>query len=67
MIVQLYKELMKIYTHQTSIYEGSTVALEHKDKDQAAGMEMAEQFILCSHQSYKPHIKSIAFFIHNDD
>jgi hypothetical protein len=28
---------------------------------------MAEQFILCSHQSYKPHIKSIAFFIHNDD
>jgi hypothetical protein len=36
MIVQLYKGLMKIYTNQTNIYEGSTAVVEHKDKDQAA-------------------------------
>jgi hypothetical protein len=30
MIVQLYKGLMKIYTNQTNIYEGSTAVVEHK-------------------------------------
>jgi hypothetical protein len=39
----------------------------HQDKDQAAGLEMAELFILCSHQAFKTHIKSIAIFIHEDD
>jgi hypothetical protein len=29
-IVQLYKGLMKIYTNQTNIYEGSTAVVEHK-------------------------------------
>jgi ABC-type transporter MlaC component len=49
MIVQLYKGLMKMYTNQTNVYEGSTVAVEHKDKDQAASLEIAESFILCGH------------------
>jgi hypothetical protein len=47
MIVQLYKGLMKIHTNQTNIYEGSTAMVEHKDKDQAARLEIAELFILC--------------------
>jgi hypothetical protein len=58
---------MKIYTNQTSIYEGSTVVMAHTDKDQAAGLEIAESFILCGHQAYKTHIKSTALFVHNDD
>jgi hypothetical protein len=58
---------MKIYMNQTNIYEGSTAMVEHKDKDQAAGVEIAESFILCGHQAYKTHIKSIAIFVHNDD
>jgi hypothetical protein len=41
--------------------------VEHQDKDQAAGLEMANSFILCSHQAFKTHIKSIAVFIHKDD
>jgi hypothetical protein len=28
---------------------------------------MANSFILCSHQAFKTHIKSIAVFIHKDD
>ncbi len=40
---------------------------EHQDKDQVAGLEMAELFILCSHQAFKTHIKSIAILIHEDD
>ncbi len=67
MILQLYKGLMKVYMNQTKIYEGITAVLEHKDKDQAVRMKIAEFFILCSHQAYKMHINRIAIFIHNDD
>jgi hypothetical protein len=41
--------------------------VEHQDKDQAAGLELAESFILCEHQAFKTHIKSIAVSIHMDD
>jgi hypothetical protein len=58
---------MKIYTNQTSIYEASTVIVEHKDKDQAAGLEIAGLFMLCGVQAYKMHIKNIALLVHNED
>jgi hypothetical protein len=41
--------------------------VEHRDKYQAAGLEMEELFILCSHQAFKTHIKSMAIFRHDDD
>ncbi len=66
-IVRLYKGMMKAYINQTSTYEGSTVVVEHQDKDQAAGLEVAESFILCSHQAFRTHIKNIAVFVHKDD
>jgi hypothetical protein len=67
MIVQRCKGLMKIYTNQTNIYEGSTAEVEHKDKDQATGLEIAELFILCGRQAYITHIKSTTIFVHNDE
>ncbi len=66
-IVRLYRGMMKAYVNQTNTYEGSTVVLEHQDKDQAAGLELAESFILCGHQAFRTHIKNIAVFIHKDD
>jgi hypothetical protein len=39
--------------NQTNIYEGSTAVVEHKDKDQAAVLEIAGSVILCGHQAYK--------------
>jgi hypothetical protein len=66
-IVQLYKGLMKVYTNQSGVYEGEVAVVEHRDKDQAAGLEIAESFILCGHQAFKTHIKSIAIFMHEDD
>jgi hypothetical protein len=66
-IVKLYKGMMKAYVNQTSTYEGSTVVVEHQDKDQAAGLEVAEPFILCGHQAFRTHIKNIAVFVHKDD
>jgi hypothetical protein len=55
------------YVNQTNTYEGSTVVVEHQDKDQAAGLELAESFILCGHQAFKTHIMNIAIFIQKDD
>jgi hypothetical protein len=66
-IVRLYRGMMKVYKNQPDVYQGSTAVVEHQDKDQAAGLEMAESFILCGHQAFKTHIKSIAVFIHKDD
>ncbi len=66
-IVRLYRGMMKAYVNQTNTYEGSTVVVEHQDKDQAAGLEHAESFILCGHQAFKTHIKNIAVLIHKDD
>ncbi len=57
---------MKIYTNQTNIYNGSTAVMEHKDKDQADGLEIAQSFILCRQHAYMAHINSIDIFIHND-
>ncbi len=66
-IVKLFRGMMKVYMNQTNTYEGSTVVVEHQDKDQAAGMELAKSFILCGHQAYRTHIKNIAVFIHKDE
>jgi hypothetical protein len=41
-IVQLYRGLMKVYVNQSGVYEGATEVVEHQDKDQAVGLEMAE-------------------------
>jgi hypothetical protein len=67
MTVQQYKGLMIVYTNQMNIYEGSSAVVEHKEKEQAAGLEIAESFILCGHLAYNMHIKNIAIFIHNAD
>jgi hypothetical protein len=39
-IVRLYRGMMKAYVNQTNTYEGSTVVVEHQDKDQAAGSSL---------------------------
>jgi hypothetical protein len=67
MIIQLYKGLMKVYTNQSGIYKGGVAVVEHKDKDQAAGLEIVESFILCRHQAFKTQNKNIAVFMHKDD
>jgi hypothetical protein len=41
----------EVYTNQTNVFEGSIAVVNHKDKDQAAGLEITESFILCSYQA----------------
>ncbi len=45
-IVKLFRGMMKAYVYQTNTYEGSTVVVEHQDKDQAAGLELAKSFLV---------------------
>ncbi len=52
-IVRLYRGMMKAYVNQSNTSEGSTVIVEHQDKDQAAGLKLTESFILCRHQAFK--------------
>jgi hypothetical protein len=66
-IIRLYRGMMNAYVNQTNTYEGSMVVVEHQDKDQAAGLELAESFILCGHQAFRTYIKNIAVFVHKDD
>ncbi len=66
-IVRLYRGMMKVYVNQSGVYEGSTAVVEHHNKDQAARLELAESFILCGHQAFKPHTRNISVFIHKDD
>jgi hypothetical protein len=54
-IVRLYRGMMKAYVNQTNTYEGSSVVVEHQDKDQAAGLELAESFILCLPDPHQEH------------
>ncbi len=50
-----------------NVLEGGTAVVEHNDKDQAAGLEIAESFMLYRHQTYKTHIKkALAVFVYND-
>jgi hypothetical protein len=44
--------------------KGELLVVEHRDKDQAGGLDIAELFIQCGHQAFKTHIKSIAIFMH---
>ncbi len=66
-IVQLYKGLMKVYANQSGVYEGGVAMVEHRNNDQAAGLEIAESFFLYGHQVFMTHIKRIAIFMHEDD
>jgi hypothetical protein len=52
-MVQLSSKLMKVYTNQTIVQEGSMTVLEHKDKYWASQLELAESFILCVYQPTK--------------
>ncbi len=49
MAVQLCKGFLRVYMIQINMLKGRTMVVEHKDKDQAAGMEIAESFVLCVH------------------
>jgi hypothetical protein len=53
-IVQLYRGMMKAYVNQTNTYEGSTVVVEHQNKDQAAGLELASHSFCVGIRHLKP-------------
>ncbi len=58
MVKYLYKRLMKVWINETNILEERVLLVNHKDKDQVAGLELADSLILCRHQAYKTNKKA---------
>jgi hypothetical protein len=46
-----YCLLFTVDTNQTNVLDWSMTIKDYKDKDQAAGLELAELLILCGHQA----------------
>ncbi len=47
MLVQLYHGLIRIFSKHTANLEGSLALMEDRVKEQVAGVELGDMFILC--------------------
>jgi hypothetical protein len=56
MIVQLYRGLMKVNVNQMNVFKRQH---EHKDEDQAAGLEIAESYIYFAVIKSTRHTKKV--------
>ncbi len=66
-VVKLYRGLVNVYTNQTNVLVRIKAVVELKDKDQSAGPLLAQSIILCGHQVYRRHHKSIAVLVHGNN
>jgi hypothetical protein len=56
MIVQLYRGLMKLYVNQMNVFKRQH---EHKDDDQAAGLEIAKSSVYFAAIKSTRHTKKV--------
>jgi len=58
-IVQLYLGSIKVLSNSSTSYVGSLAIVEGSEKDQMAGLELTESFLLCGRAAMRTHIKNI--------
>ena len=63
-LVQLYLGPMKVLTNASALLVGVLVIVDGSKKDQVAGLELTETYMLCSRHAAKMHIRNIVVFIH---
>ena len=63
-IVQLYLGDIKVLSYSSSSYVGGLAIVEGSEKDQVAGLELTESFLLCGRAAMRTHIKNIVIFFH---
>ena len=63
-IVQLYLGDVKVLTNSTASFSGGLAIVEGSEKDQVAGLELTESFVLCGRAAQRTHIKNIVIFFH---
>jgi hypothetical protein len=63
-IVKLYSGPIKVLTNTSSTFNGGVAIVEGRDKNQVAGLELTETFLLCGRAAQKTHIRNIVVFFH---
>jgi hypothetical protein len=63
-IVQLYLGSIKVLSNSSTSYMGGLAIMEGSEKDQVAGLELTESFLLCGRAAMCTHIKNIVIFFH---
>jgi hypothetical protein len=64
MIVKLYSGPIKVLTNTSATFNGGLAIVEGRDKNQVAGLELTETFLLCGRAAQKTHIRNIVVFFH---
>jgi hypothetical protein len=55
---------IKVLSNSSTSYVGGLAIVEGSEKDQVAGLELTESFLLCGRAAMRTHIKNIVIFIH---
>jgi hypothetical protein len=63
-IVKLYSGPIKVLTNTSSTFNGGLAIVEGRDKNQVAGLELTETFLLCGRAAQKTLIRNIVVFFH---
>ncbi len=63
-IVKLYSGPIKVLTNTSSTFNGGLAIVEGRDKNQVAGLELTETFLLCGRAAQKTHTRNIVVFFH---
>jgi hypothetical protein len=63
-IVKLYSGPIKVLTNTSATFNGGLAIVEGRDKNQVAGLELTETFLLCGRAAQKTHIRNIVVFFH---
>jgi hypothetical protein len=63
-IVKLYSTPIKVLTNTSATFNGRLAIVEGRDKNQVAGLEITETFLLCGRAAQKTHIRNTVVFFH---
>jgi hypothetical protein len=63
--MQLYLGNVKGLSNSSTSYAGGLAIMEGSEKDQVAGLELTELFLLCGRAAMRTHINNIVIFFHS--
>jgi hypothetical protein len=63
-IVQLYLGNIRVLSNSSMSYVVGLAIVEGSEKDQVAGLELTESFLLCGRAAMRTHVKNIVVFFH---
>jgi hypothetical protein len=63
-LVTLYRGVIKVYSNTTATLAGGLAVVDDPVKEQVAGLELSEQFLMCGSAAYKTHVKNLILFVH---